>query len=189
MILFQGIYLREMKTYVFPKIYTGMFIVYLLLIAPNWKQHKCPSTGEWIYKSWHIVEYYSVIKRNKLVRNMDESQKQYANWIKRHKRPHSVWFHSKDSLLLLLLGRFSHVRLRVTPKTAVHQAPLSLGFSRQEYWSGLPFPSPMHACLWSCATLWTAAHQAPLTMGFSRQEYWSGLPYPSPKDSLEKAKA
>ena len=28
---------------------------------------------------------------------------------------------------------------------AAHQAPLSLGFSRQEYWSGLPFPSPMHA--------------------------------------------
>ena len=27
---------------------------------------------------------------------------------------------------------------------AAHQAPLSLGFSRQEYWSGLPFPSPMH---------------------------------------------
>ena len=30
------------------------------------------------------------------------------------------------------------------PKTAAHQAPLSLGFSRQEHWSGLPFPSPMH---------------------------------------------
>ena len=30
---------------------------------------------------------------------------------------------------------------------AAHQAPLSLGFSRQEYWRGLPFPSPMHACM------------------------------------------
>ena len=47
-------------------------------------------------------------------------------------------------LLLLLLSRFSHVRLCATPKTAAHQAPLSLGFSRQEHWSGLPFPSPMH---------------------------------------------
>ena len=47
-------------------------------------------------------------------------------------------------LLLLLLSRFSHVRLCVIPKTAAHQAPLSLGFSRQEHWSGLPFPSPMH---------------------------------------------
>ena len=36
----------------------------------------------------------------------------------------------------------SHVRLFATPWTVVHQAPLSMGFSRQEYWSGLPFPSP-----------------------------------------------
>ena len=47
-------------------------------------------------------------------------------------------------LLLLLLSRFSHVQLCVTPQTAAHQAPLSLGFSRQKHWSGLPFPSPMH---------------------------------------------
>ena len=47
-------------------------------------------------------------------------------------------------MLLLLLSRFSPVRLCVTPQTAAHQASPSLGFSRQEYWSGLPFPSPMH---------------------------------------------
>ena len=47
-------------------------------------------------------------------------------------------------LLLLLLSRFSRVRLCATPYTAAHQAPPSLGFSRQEHWSGLPFPSPMH---------------------------------------------
>ena len=47
-------------------------------------------------------------------------------------------------LLLLLLSRFSHVRLCVTPEMAAHQALPSLGFSRQEHWSGLPFPSPMH---------------------------------------------
>ena len=45
--------------------------------------------------------------------------------------------------LLLLLSRFSRVRLCATPKTAAHGAPPSLGFSRQEHWSGLPFPSPM----------------------------------------------
>ena len=47
-------------------------------------------------------------------------------------------------LLLLLLSHFSRVQLCVTPETAALQAPLSLGFSRQEHWSGLPFPSPMH---------------------------------------------
>ena len=36
----------------------------------------------------------------------------------------------------------SHVRLFATPRTVAHQAPLSVGFSRQDYWSGLPVPSP-----------------------------------------------
>ena len=43
-----------------------------------------------------------------------------------------------------LLSHFSHVRVCATPQTAAHQASLSLGLSRQEHWSGLPFPSPMH---------------------------------------------
>ena len=38
------------------------------------------------------------------------------------------------------LSRFSHVQLFTTLWTVTHQAPLSMGFSRQEYWSGLPFP-------------------------------------------------
>ena len=37
----------------------------------------------------------------------------------------------------------SRVRLFATPRTVAHQAPPSMGFSRQEYWSGLPFPSPI----------------------------------------------
>ena len=36
----------------------------------------------------------------------------------------------------------SHVQLFVTPWTVARQVPLSMGFSRQEYWCGLPFPSP-----------------------------------------------
>ena len=37
-----------------------------------------------------------------------------------------------------------HVQPIVTPWTVAHQSPLSMGFSRQEYWSGLPFPSPLN---------------------------------------------
>ena len=101
--------------------------------------------------------------------------------------------HSKI-MLLLLLSCFSHVQLCVTPWTAAHQALPSLGFSRLEYWSGLPFPSPMHKSekwKWShsvvsdFATPWTAAYQDSPSMGFSRQEYWSGVPLPSPKDYEE----
>ena len=41
-----------------------------------------------------------------------------------------------------MLSCFIRVRLFVTPWTVANQAPLSMGFSRQEYWSGLPFPTP-----------------------------------------------
>ena len=60
-----------------------------------------------------------------------------ANMFLRTSFPNSL-------LLLLLLSCFSRVRLCATPQTAAHQAPPSLGFSRQEHWSGLPFPSAMH---------------------------------------------
>ena len=46
-------------------------------------------------------------------------------------------------LLLLLLSRFSRVRLLATPWTAAFQAPLSMGFSRQEYWSEVPLQFQM----------------------------------------------
>ena len=92
-------------------------------------------------------------------------------------------------LQLLLLSHFSHVQLCATTEAA-HQAPPSLGFSRQEHWSGLLFPSPMHESeklkvkwlsrVQLLVTPWTAAHQAPLSMGVSRQEYRSGVPLPSP---------
>ena len=47
-----------------------------------------------------------------------------------------------EALLLLLLSRFSRVQLLATPWTAAHQAPPSMGFSRQEYLSELPCPPP-----------------------------------------------
>ena len=48
------------------------------------------------------------------------------------------------SLRSVKVKSLSRVRLWVTPWTVAHQAPLSMEFSRQEHWSGLPFPSPMH---------------------------------------------
>ena len=60
-------------------------------------------------------------------------------------------------MLLLLLSHFSPVQLCVTPWTAAHQAPLSMGFSRQEYWSGVPLPS-------LCAELQTCLSPHPFEM-------------------------
>ena len=77
--------------------------------------------------------------------------------------PNSVLYHKRDFLSILpnflwTLDEFggdktckrvcvcvkllSHVQLFATPWTVARQAPLSMGFSRQEYWSGLPWPSP-----------------------------------------------
>ena len=41
----------------------------LVTIAKTWKQHKCPSTDDWIRKMWYIytIEYYSAIKKNKII--------------------------------------------------------------------------------------------------------------------------
>ena len=45
-------------------------------------------------------------------------------------------------MVMVMVKSLSCVRLFATPWTAAYQAPPSMGFSRQEYWSGLPFPSP-----------------------------------------------
>ena len=96
----------------------------------------------------------------------------------------------------------SRVRLLATPWTAAYQAPPSMGFSRQEYWSGVPLPSLSNKCYlavylccamlslsvmdmteWLFVTPWAVAHQVPLSMGFSSmQEYWSELPCIPPGD-------
>ena len=87
--------------------------------------------------------------------------------------------------MLLLLSRLSRVRLCATPQTAAHQAPPSLGFSRQEHWSGLPFPSPMResevaqSCLtlsdpMDCSLPGSSAHgifQESVAIAFSKLKY------------------
>ena len=75
-------------------------------------------------------------------------------WMEEHSRLQSMasqrvshWvtslsFSWNTNLHFLLLFSLSVVRLFATPWTIDYQAPPSMGFSRQEYWSGLPFPSP-----------------------------------------------
>ena len=59
---------------------------------------------------------------------------------------------------------FNHVQLFETPWAVAHQAPLSMGFSKQECWSGLPFPTPggwnLHDSCVSCISRWILLHFA-----------------------------
>ena len=57
----------------------------------------------------------------------------------KHMKRHSI---SPVTMCAWVLSHFSHVQLFATPWTIARQAPLSVGFPRQEYWNGLPFPSP-----------------------------------------------
>ena len=80
----------------------------------------------------------------------------YTFWHIRTLHPTAVGCILFSNALLLLLSRVSRVRLCATPYMAADQAPLSLGFSRQEHWSGLPFPSLMHESekwKWSCSVM------------------------------------
>ena len=76
---------------------------------------------------------------------------------------------------------FSRVRLLATSWTAAHQAPPSMGFSRQEYWRKrllLLLLLSRFSRVQLCATPQMEAHEVPPSLGFSRQEHWSELPFP-----------
>ena len=77
-----GIYPGKNKTW--KDICTLMFTAALFTIARPWKKPRCPSTDEWIKKSWYIytMEYYSAIKRNIWVsfNEVDEPRTYYTEW-------------------------------------------------------------------------------------------------------------
>ena len=89
-----------------------------------------------VYMEWNYA-YPKWSPSYKLQINNVSLWLQTYRWRKNDSFPH--WFS-----MLLLLSHFSRVWFCATPYTAAHQAPPSLGFSRQEHWSGLPFPSPVH---------------------------------------------
>ena len=97
--------------------------------------------------------------------------------------------HRVKLLFLLLLSRFSRVRLCATPLDGSPPGSPVPGIlqARTLEWAAISFSN---AWKWKVkvkslghvrlATPWTAAHQAPPSMGFSRQKHWSGVPLPSP---------
>ena len=90
------------------------------------------------WKQWQILYSWAPKLLSTVIAAMKLKDAPWKKSYDKHRQ------HIKELVLLLLLSRFSRVRLCATPQTAAHQAPPCLGFSRQEHWSGLPFPSPMH---------------------------------------------
>ena len=66
----------------------------------------------------------------------------WGYWVGLQRTPGMLWKCSFPRGSEVVVQLLSHGRLFATPWTAACQAPLSVGFSRQEYWSGLPFPPP-----------------------------------------------
>jgi hypothetical protein len=64
-----GIYPKECKSGYNKSTCTPMFIAALFIIVKLWKQPRCPTTDEWIMKTWYLytVEFYSVIRKNELL--------------------------------------------------------------------------------------------------------------------------
>ena len=110
-------------------------------------------------------------------------------WIPSWPCWHTNAQHTDMLLLLLLLSRFSRVRLcdprdgspPGSPVPGILQARtlewVAISFSYAWKWK---VKVKSLSRVWLLATPWTAAYQAPPSMGFSRQEYWSGLPLLSP---------
>ena len=116
-----------------------MVVCYSSLNGLRQSPAPCP-VGTWGEVVWEVSCRGCTLINTESTRNVTESLRNYNT--ERDRGCDKLT--AKMVMLLLLLSRFSRVRLCETPYTAANQAPPSLGFSRQEHWSGVPFPSPMH---------------------------------------------
>ena len=128
-----------------------MFIVALFIILKIWKQLKCPSTDEYIKNMRYIyIQWNTAAAAAKLLQSCPTLcdpifgsppgspipgilQARTLEWV-------SISF-SNAWKWKVKVKSLSRVQLLATPWTAAYQAPPSMGFSRQEYWTGVPSPS------------------------------------------------
>ena len=94
----------------------------------------------------HIGKRFCDTNHTKCFSRLVSQSNRNKSKVKKKKQLTNKWAPIKHTSFCtaMLCCHFSRVRLCATPQMAAHQAPPSLAFSRQEHWSGLPFPSPMH---------------------------------------------
>ena len=121
-----------------------------------------------------------------------------SRWIRDLHVKHTIRKFLKNNIevSLLLLSRFSPVWLCATPWTAAYQAPPSMGFSRQEYWRGLPLPSPEVSlddlkvkASQSCPTLYNPMDCTVQGILWARVLEWVAVPFSrgasQPRDGMQ----
>ena len=82
----------------------------------------------------------------------------------------------------------SHVRLLATPWTAAYQAPPSMGSSRQEYWSGVPLPSPLQCSNYHTIALISHARKVMLKILQSRLQQYVNREFPDVQAGFRKGR-
>ena len=114
----------------------------------------------WMLLAGHLAHKMRVRMKTRKSKEQDQQAAQDSRSLRRHhlQLPLLRGIGSRSLVLCYMLSRVSRVRLFATPGTVAHQAPLSMGFSRQQHWSGLPFTAgavqahssswpPHHCCL------------------------------------------
>ena len=123
--------------------YDLLWLLFLFLLSPVTPD--ALGEGLWVLRRSRRSLGGSLVSLSILIENAPTNGTQFGlrPWLRQSLRDCSyLWVVNHAAGWMLLLSRFSHIRLVATPWTAAHQAPPSLGFSRQEYWSGETFPSP-----------------------------------------------
>ena len=103
---------------------------------------------DWVFffLEWRGKEWQLYLENQQTEKMVDKYPKEpscpglNANFLYKTKR--GRWGGKVKKVVKVKVKSLSHVRLLMTPWTRVHQVPPSMGFSRQEYWSGLPCPPP-----------------------------------------------
>ena len=86
------------------------------------------------------IQYYSAMRKKEILPFVTIRMNFESLILSERSQTEKNEYYMIPLMCMFALSRFSHIRLFVTPWTVTHQAPLSMGFSSQECWSGLPCP-------------------------------------------------
>ena len=117
----------------------GALIIYFIEVERFQAEHHKNAIG--MYLEWWVIKGHG---QNNNINDRIPVWPRYSRWTKQYEEYHlnRNLKHIHITICPCMLSHFCHVQLFVTIWTVAHQAPLFMGYFRQEYWSGLPCPPP-----------------------------------------------